>query len=239
MTFCVGMRIKEGILAVADTQLTSGDIDYIISSKKVFIFEQNGASMFLMLSGLKSISDMIIAYLNDKKDILFSSEKLYQGVDFVAKIIREVREREELWLNKSDMEFEINYIIGGQFPADKKPELFRIYPEGSWKRISKDSPFEIIGEGKYGKPILDRTLKYTTKKDQALIMGLLSFDSTQKSYPLCKPPLDVVFYANNSFKLKQFRLSEQDVINVSNKWNKEILKAMGNMQKNRWDFPEL
>jgi len=239
MTFCVGMRLKEGILAVADTQLTSGDVDYVVSSKKVFTFENKTHSMFLMLSGLKSISDMVITYLNDKEDILFSAEKLYQGVDFVSKIVREIREREEVWLGKSDISFEINYLIGGQFPGDKNPQLFHVYSEGSWKRVTKDSPFEIIGEGKYGKPILDRGLKYNTAKDRALLLGLLAFDSTQKSYPLCNPPLDVIYYENDRYKFKQFRLKEQDVINVSKKWDKEIGRSVANIAKHKWDFIRL
>ena len=92
MTFCVGLRTNNSLVAISDTRLTSGEVDFVISSKKVFLFEDgNKHSMFIMTSGLKSISDMVITYLNERKEQLYACDKLYQGVDLVAKIIRELK----------------------------------------------------------------------------------------------------------------------------------------------------
>lgn len=226
MTFCVGLRTKNEIVAISDTRLTSGDIDFVVSSKKVFFFEEEKHSMFIMLSGLKSISDMVITYLNERKEYLFNCVKLYQGVDFVAKVIREVRTREESWFENGNAEFDINYLIGGQFIEDESPQLFRVYSEGSWKRISKDSPFEIIGEGRYGKYILEYAANINNSAEKALLLGLLAFDATQKSYPLCSPPLDVITYKKDSFKIKQKRLEAPQIQKLSARWHMEINKSL-------------
>ncbi len=236
MTFCVGIRTKESLVAVSDTRLTSGDVDFVVSSKKVFLFEAKDHSMFIMLSGLKSVSDMVITYLNERKDFLFSCVKLYQGVDLLAKIIREIREREENWLEQGDINFDINYLVGGQFPEDNGAQLFRVYPEGSWKRISRDSPFEIIGEAKYGKYILEYAADYASSTKKALTLAILAFDATQKSYPLCSPPLDVIIYKNNSFKLQRTKLTAKQIAGLSTKWNKLINASVEKLVKTTKGF---
>ena len=49
-----------------------------------------------------------------------------------------------------------------------------------------------IGELKYGKPILDRTLDWDTSLDEAVKVGLLSFDATMRSNLSVGLPLDLV-----------------------------------------------
>jgi putative proteasome-type protease len=227
MTFCVGLRTKESLVAISDSRLTSGDIDFVVTSRKVFTFETKTHSMFIMLSGLKSISDMVITYLNERKEHLLRCVKLYQGVDLLAKILREIRTREEEWLG--EIEFDINYIVGGQFPEDDNAQLFRIYPEGSWKRISRDSPFELIGEGKYGKYILEYAANFENTTAKTLVLGLLAFDATRKSYPLCSPPLDVIIYKNNSFKFKRKKLGEAEIEALSGQWTTMLNKTVDSL----------
>lgn len=231
MTFCVGLRTKNGLVAISDTRLTSGDLDFVVTSRKVFTFEQGKHSMFIMLSGLKSLSDMVITYVNERKDYLFSCAKLYQGVDLIAKIIREIRTREEDWLKQGDLEFELNYLVGGQFPEDDTAQLFRIYPEASWKRISRDSPFEIIGEAKYGKAVLETTAKFDNSQEKTLALALLSFDATMRSYPLCSPPIDIIIYRADSFKLKKKRLQGTQLLKLSTLWDKEVNQAVHRLLK--------
>lgn len=231
MTFCVGLRTKDCLIALADTRLTSGDIDFVVTSKKVFYFEDKKHSMFILLSGLKSISDMVITYLNERKEYLYKCAKLYQGVDLIAKIVRELREREESWLDKGDVKFDINYLVGGQFPEDSTAQLFRIYPEGSWKRIAKDSPFEMIGEAKYGKYILEYAADHNSSAERALTIGLLAFDATQKSYPLCSPPVDIIFYRTDSFKIVQKRLNTKQIQKISALWRKQLNLSVNKLAK--------
>lgn len=231
MTFCVGLRTKDHIIALADTRLTSGDIDYAVTSKKVFSFTDKKHCMFILLSGLKSISDMVMTYLQERSEYLYKCEKLYQGVELVAKIVRELREREEVWLDKGDVEFDLSYLVGGQFPEDKTNELFRVYPEGSWKRIAEDTPFEIIGEGRYGKYILEYSANFNSTPTEALTIGMLAFDATQKSYPLCSPPVDLISYKAGSFRIKQKRLTAKQIQNISTAWIKHLNTGLKKLAK--------
>ncbi|MFH0886763.1 MAG: peptidase, partial [bacterium] len=155
MTYCLGMRCSDGLIGIADTRLTSGDMDYVVTGKKIFVFQEKKRALFIMFSGLKSLGDEMIAILNSRVDEFLSPKKIYQGLDFIAKTMRELRQREEQWLEKGNLPFDLNCIVGGQFENDNTAQLFRIYPEGSWTRVRQDTPFELIGEVKYGKPLLD------------------------------------------------------------------------------------
>jgi putative proteasome-type protease len=237
MTFCLGLRCKDGLIGIADTRLTSGDADFVITGKKLFTFtDEKDHAMFIMVSGLKSVSDAVITYLNDRKENLYCCTKMFQGVDFVSKILREVREREEAWLAKGGLEFSIDYIVGGQFPEDKSPRLFRIYSEGSWKRVSKDTPYEIVGEVKYGKAVLDRTFSSELSVERGLMIGLISFDSTRKSNPLVNPPLDIIKYKADSFEFEQKRLENKDLLKIRESWESGIKKVVDDMMTTKYPF---
>lgn len=230
MTFCLAMRLKDGLVGITDTRLTSAQIDFVITGKKIYFYEDNHHhALFIMVSGLKSISDQVITYLNEKTSVLFSLTRLYQAVDLVCQTIRGVREREEAWLNKEEYPFDLNCIVGGQFPEDGKCQLFRIFPEGSWKRVVRDTPYEIIGEIKYGKPILDIAVNIDTPLDKALLLGLISYDLTRKSTPLVSPPIDILTLEIDTFKFSSKRLYDQDLLNFSKKWEENFIHLLDQM----------
>ena len=57
------MTVQEGIVGIADSRITSGK--EIIQAKKVNVYRQDGASFFVMTSGLRSIRDKAITYFED------------------------------------------------------------------------------------------------------------------------------------------------------------------------------
>jgi 20S proteasome alpha/beta subunit len=62
MTFCLGITVKEGIVAIADTRITAGNEVY--SNKKISIHEINNHSLFIMTAGLRSVRDKAVTYFN-------------------------------------------------------------------------------------------------------------------------------------------------------------------------------
>ena len=52
MTFCLGIRVSEGLVGIADTRVISGNEN--ISARKISVYQQGeGCSLFLMTSGLR------------------------------------------------------------------------------------------------------------------------------------------------------------------------------------------
>ena len=62
MTYCLGITVKEGIVAIADTRITAGNEVY--SNKKISIHEINNHSFFIMTAGLRSVRDKAVTYFN-------------------------------------------------------------------------------------------------------------------------------------------------------------------------------
>ncbi len=57
MTFCLAMKMKDGLVGLADTRITSGT--EVFSTKKVTTYQHQGFPMFLMTSGLRSVRDKV------------------------------------------------------------------------------------------------------------------------------------------------------------------------------------
>ena len=72
------------------------------------------------------------------------------------------------------------FIVGGQIKGQQH-ELYLVYPQGNYIRPADSKPYLVIGEVKYGKPILDRVIKPTVSIGDASRCALISMDSTLKS----------------------------------------------------------
>lgn len=96
--------------------------------------------------------------------------------------------------------FGATFILGGQIKGTE-PRLFLIYPEGNFVEANNDTPFFQIGEVKYGKPIIIRAYEAGMSFEEAAKLLMVSFDSTQKSNISVGLPLDLMFYARDSYKI--------------------------------------
>lgn len=64
MTFCVGIKVAEGIVALADTQIVLGSER--VSKQKLAALNHADDALFAMTSGLRSVRDKSITYLRDR-----------------------------------------------------------------------------------------------------------------------------------------------------------------------------
>jgi putative proteasome-type protease len=88
-------------------------------------------------------------------------------------------------------------LFGGQIRGGPM-RLFMVYSAGNFIECSQEAPFLQIGEHKYGKPILDRAVKYSTQIYDALKIGLISIDSTMRSNLAVGLPIDIAVICRDS-----------------------------------------
>lgn len=225
MTYCVGMRLKMGIVAIADTRITSGN--ETTTAKKIFTNVGEDHAMFLMTSGLRSVRDKALTYFKEVLEEESSKyNKMYKVVNAFGAQLRKVAAEDREALEHSGLSFNLHTIVGGQLKDDAEPMLYLLYPEGNWIEVGPGTPFVIIGNSGYGKPILSRTINYNTGIDQALKAGFLSFDSTRVSANDVGFPIDVVLYSKDSFELVERRYQEEDLKDVSNMWGYYLKEAL-------------
>lgn len=228
MTFCAAIKIKDGLVGISDTRLTSGAER--TTARKVTIHQHGKHSMFLMTSGLRSVRDKALTYFEEvieEKDTSF--DKLYKAVNAFAEQVRIVAHEDKEALKESGLNFNLFSIIGGQLEKDKEHKLYMLYPQGNWVEVGKGSPYFLIGESSYGKPIIDRVLRYESSMDMALKLAYLAFDSTRISAVDVDFPIDVVLYKRNSFEVVQHRFEREDLQHLPEWWQERLRKSVEEM----------
>ncbi len=232
MTFCAAIKIEEGLVGISDTRLTSGTER--TTARKVTIHQHGEHSMFLMTSGLRSVRDKALTYFEEiieEQDTHF--DKLYKAVNAFAEQLRRVANEDKEALKEAGLDFNLFSIIGGQLENDKEHKLYMLYPQGNWVEVGKGTPYFLIGESSYGKPILDRVLRYETPMEMALKLAYLAFDSTRISAVDVEFPIDVVLYKKNSFEIVQHRFEREDLQHLPEMWQESLRLAVEKMP-NEW-----
>ncbi|WP_028665550.1 peptidase [Runella zeae] len=237
MTYCLGIKVASGLVAIADTRLTSGT--EVTTNKKISIHQLENHSMFIMTSGLRSVRDKAVTYFKEViEDQDRSFNKLYKAVNAFGQQVRRVANEDREALEEAGLNFNLYAIVGGQLENDDEHKLFLLYPEGNWVEVGETSPFFVIGNSNYGKPLLFRSLKYNSSMVDALKVGFLSFDSTRVSANDVDYPIDVVMYERDSFHLTEHRFQKDDLAHLSLQWSMLLQNSVQRLP-NDWMGPVL
>lgn len=225
MTFCLGITVEQGLVAIADTRLVAGN-EYLVG-KKTASYQGPGFSFFVMTSGLRSLRDKALLFFEEA----FAREsgardRLYRVVNLYAQQVRRVAMEDCEALHRSELTFNLHSLIGGQMSGDSSHRLFLVYPEGNWVEIGPDTPYQIIGASGFGKPILERSLQRSDTMQFAFKVGLLAFDATRLCAADVGFPMDVILYSRGSFNLVEQRFNADDVREISDWWQERMRRAV-------------
>ncbi|HEY8783808.1 MAG TPA: peptidase [Mucilaginibacter sp.] len=232
MTYCLGIKVKEGLLAIADTRITSGTDTTV--KKKITIELKDKFSLFIMTSGLRSVRDKALVYFTE---ILETKEftKLYKAVNAFGEQVKRVAKEDKDSLENAGFKFDLSTIIGGQLSGDDEHKLFLLYPEGNWVELGQGAPYVIIGNSGHGKAILNRTLDENSSLRLSLKTGFLSFDSTRVSSNNVDFPIDVAVYKKDSFQIVEKRYEKKDLEYISTQWAEELKAALEHISEEWMD----
>jgi putative proteasome-type protease len=232
MTYCLGIKVKEGLLAIADTRITSGTDTTV--KKKITIEQKDHFSLFIMTSGLRSVRDKAITYFTEQLENQ-EFNKLYKAVNAFGEQVKRAAEEDRVALEKAGFKFDLNTIIGGQLKDDHEHKLFLLYPEGNWVELGQGAPYVVIGNSGHGKAILNRILEEDSSLKLALKTGFLSFDSTRVSSNNVDFPIDVVLYKKDTFEMVEQRYEKKDLEYISTEWAEELKNALDHISEDWMD----
>jgi putative proteasome-type protease len=198
MTYCCGVLVQEGLVMIADTRTNAG-LDNISTFRKLHVFRDPGQRvMTLASSGNLSISQSVVSMLNEgienpatgEIETLMNAPTMFQAAQRIGHAIRRVHDIEGPALEAAEVKFEVAFLFGGQIKGEKL-RLYMIYSAGNFIECTTDTPYLQIGEHKYGKPILDRAVRYGIDLYDSLKIALISMDSTLRSNLSVGMPIDV------------------------------------------------
>lgn len=227
MTFCIGIKTHEGLVGIADTRITTGTER--ITARKVSIHQHGNHSMFLMTSGLRSARDKALTYFEEvieESDETY--DKLYKAVNAFADQVRRVAKEDKDALAETGLTFNLYSIVGGQLENDAEHKLYLLYPQGNWVEVGRGTPYYVIGESSYGKPLLDRALRYESPLDMAIKLGFLAFDATRTSATDVDFPIDLVLYRRDTYQIIEHRYDREQLASLSQWWQERIIESVEN-----------
>ncbi|HUI28140.1 MAG TPA: peptidase [Candidatus Kryptonia bacterium] len=237
MTFCLGIKVDDGLVGIADTLITAGS--ETSTAAKIFTYEHERQSLFIMTSGLRSVRDKALTYFEEVLDEHGPTfDRVFKALNAFGTQVRRVAEEDKEALVDGGLVFNIHALVGGQFERDREHKLYLMYPQANWVEVGQGTPSQIIGAAGYGKPVLDRTLKYRDPMSFALKVGCLAFDSTRISAADVDFPIDVVLYERGSYELVEQRYEKQDLAEISNWWQERLRKSVNELQSD-WAEPLL
>lgn len=246
MTYCLGIIAQQGVVLAADSRTNAG-VDYISSYRKLFDFSVPGDRvMILCTSGSLSITQAVLHTLERDINIntdpnLHTLPTLYDVARYIGNCIRKLQEADRPWLEKDNIDFQCSFLLGGQIRGEA-PQLYLIYSQGNCIKSTPETPFLQIGETKYGKPILDRTLTFDSSLNEIAKCALLSIDSTMRSNLSVGPPINIVMYKTDSFEIRhraRFYAGDPYLLKMRKHWEISLRKATARMPDIEWDTHSL
>ncbi|WP_261970700.1 peptidase [Prosthecodimorpha staleyi] len=198
MTYCCGILVREGLVMIADTRTNAG-LDNIATFRKLNVFNRPGErSIAIATAGNLAISQSIVSLVTEgfenpetgEIETIESAGTMFKTAQLLGRAIREVYRLDGRMLEQKNLNFDVTMLLGGQIKGGRL-RLFMVYSAGNFIEATVDTPYLQIGEHKYGKPILDRAIKYDVDLQDSLKIGLISMDSTMRSNLGVGMPIDL------------------------------------------------
>ena len=200
MTYCVGLLVKAGLVMIADTRTNAG-IDNISIFKKLHILADDADRLIVAASaGSLSVTQSTLSMIaeglpcHDESGVprtVATQPTMFRVAQLVGEALSTAKRAIGVTLEGTKISASASILLGGRI-GNEPLTLYQIYAEGNFIECQPDAPFLQIGELKYGKPILDRTLTWDSPIDEAVKVALISFDSTIRSNLSVGLPLDLI-----------------------------------------------
>ncbi len=208
MTYCVGVKLDEGLIFASDSRTHAG-VDNYAKFCKMTVFERPGDRVLVLLSsGGLAATQTVINILRQRAagepPHIWSVGSMFDVANLVSDAMRDLERRDGPFLEASDLKFNASFILGGQI-AGEDMRLFRIYAEGNFIEAGTDTNYLQTGEAKYGKPILDLAVTSSATLEDATKCVLVSFDSTMISNLSVGMPIDLLCYSKDSLRVTMKR----------------------------------
>jgi putative proteasome-type protease len=233
MTYCLALRLDEGLVFLADTRTIAG-VDDVSTYRKqhvlrpapdrVFVLESAGS-----LATTHEVLDRLARDLETTGDheSLATVDRLFDAALYIGRIGHEVAESHRDALAAVGADGTATFILGGQI-GDAPPDILLVYPEGNCIRASEDRPFLQIGESKYGKFMLEVAVTADADLDDAVRIALGSMMSTARANLSVGPPYDVAIYRDGGHAVEEVRVEAGSALlaELSETWDRLLVDAV-------------
>lgn len=246
MTYCVAIKVNDGLVFAADTRTAAG-VDDVRSYNKLHVLEVPGQRVFVILSaGNLATTQYVLSHarreMNDPNVAvsLRTVRHMFDAADYLGQLSQRAQRQATQDGTIHGVNVETTLILGGQI-AGEEPAIYLIYPLGNCIAASPEMPFLQIGEIKYGKPILDRFVRPGVKLEDAARCALVSLDSTMRSNISVGPPVDVAILPRDRLAISQSLRLDFDTpyyAALKDSWGRQLEHAVRSLPKFDWELQQ-
>lgn len=228
MTYCLGMLLDAGLIMIADTRTNAGVDDISTYRKLHCLIDGPDRTIFAASAGNLSTTQTIISLLReglpaDEEGNLARNIAHPNSMFRAAQLVGEAVQLANQTVGKALASIKISgassLLLGGRI-GKEPPSLYLIYSAGNFIECKPDVPFFQIGEHKYGRPILDRTISPSTPLSEAMKVAFLSFDASIRSNLAIGRPLDLMVMPASGGRVLTRRVEADDLYfdDLSARW---------------------
>lgn len=238
MTYCLAIKVNEGLVFAADTRTNAG-VDDIRVYNKIHTFE-NGVSYCIHILSAGNLATTQAILHKVRHDLntnvypnLSNFSHMYDVLDYVHKISEQEQNKIISRLGYSDINLSCSLIVGGQI-FNEEPSISLIDKTGKFFFPNPEKQFLQIGEVDYGKPILDRFItNYMTIGDAARC-ALVSIDAAVRSNISVGLPVDLVIQLRDNmrvFRKERYYHDSPFYMNLQEQWKQALNNGVMNLPR--------
>jgi len=237
MTYCLAIRLDEGLVFLADTRTNAG-VDNIGTYRKLHVLRPAPDRVFVLesagnLATTQEVLDRIsrdLAAPGDHESLATVSH-LFEAALYIGRLGRAVSVDHQAALSASGADGTATFILGGQI-GDQSPDILLVYPEGNYIRASDERPFLQIGESKYGKFMLEMAVQGQVDLTTATKIALTSMMSTARANLSVGPPYDIALLRDDDTRHRlEFRVANDSPLlaRLQDVWERHLLNAVADL----------
>jgi putative proteasome-type protease len=236
LTYCLALRLDEGLVFLADTRTNAG-VDNVGTYRKMHVLQPTPDRLFVIesagsLATTQEVLDRIRRDLaaDDATESLATVGHLFEAALYLGRLSHEVASAHREALREVGADGTATFILGGHV-GNELPDILLVYPEGNYIRASDERPFLQIGESKYGKFMLELAVQADVDLVTAAKIALGSMMSTASANLSVGPPYDVGIYVNGARTISEFRIESHSPLldKLSKVWERQLLNGIAEL----------
>jgi putative proteasome-type protease len=236
VTYCLAMRLADGLVFLSDTRTNAG-VDNVSTYSKLFVYHPAPDRTLVVqsagnLATTQEVLDRIDRDLDDPgpSGSLATGERLGDVALYLGRLSVQIADSHRDALAASGADPTSTFLLGGQI-GEQPPDILLVYPEGNYIRASDDRPFLQIGETKYGKFLLEVATRAQLPMAAAAKVALSSMVSTARANLSVGPPYDLGLYHPDTHQLEHARIDSDSpyLARLDEVWIKHLNAALGDL----------
>jgi putative proteasome-type protease len=233
MTYCLAMRLDEGLVLLSDTRTNAG-VDDINTFRKMHVLRPAPDRLFVVQSAgsLATTHEVLDRVARDlaapgDHESLRTVSHLFEAALYLGRLGREVAAEHREALGAVGADGTATFILGGRV-GNEPPDIMLVYPEGNYIRASEERPFLQIGETKYGKFMLELAVASHVALPAAAKIALTSMMMTARANLSVGPPYDLAVLRSAGPGIEEVRIEAGDpfLAELDAVWARHLAEAI-------------